>query len=109
MKSPADVPDDEINEFTHLNATRHSRYDHFAHASRNRATVSALRSKTIDWDVGIKSVMHLRPALTAESAKVVVNEIDPGGVERVSDAIGTVGPAGQLFQVRPLAVLPARL
>ena len=68
MKSLAGVPDDEINKITHLNAMRHFQYDPFAHIPRDRATVSALRSLALDWDVSIKSVKHLRPA-TASSER----------------------------------------
>ena len=39
----ADVPDDEINKITHLNAMRHFQYDPFAHIAREDATVGALR------------------------------------------------------------------
>ena len=35
----------------------------------------------------------MRPPLRAEGAKVVVTDINPEGVERVSDDIGTVGLA----------------
>ena len=68
MKSLGGVPDDEINKITHLNAMRHFQYDPFAHIPRDRATVSALRSLALDWDVSIKSVKHLRPA-TASSER----------------------------------------
>ena len=65
MKSLVGVPDDEINKITHLNAMRHFQYDPFAHIPREQATVSALRSPAIDWDISIKSVRHLRPATAA--------------------------------------------
>ena len=65
MKSLSNVPDDEVDKITHLNAIRHFSYDPFAHIPRNEATVSALRANATGWDVSIKSVRHLRPATAA--------------------------------------------
>jgi predicted TIM-barrel fold metal-dependent hydrolase len=51
MKSLADVPDDEIDKITHLNAMRHFRYDPFAVRPREQCTVGALRAGAADVDV----------------------------------------------------------
>jgi predicted TIM-barrel fold metal-dependent hydrolase len=51
MKSLADVPDDEIDKITHLNAMRHFRYDPFSVRPREQCTVGALRAGAHDVDV----------------------------------------------------------
>ena len=58
MKSfeAADVPDDEIDAITHLNALRHFRFDPFAHRPREECTVGALRARAADVDVAPRSV-----------------------------------------------------
>lgn len=65
MKSLVDVPDDEIDKITHLNAMRHFRYDPFAHIPRERATVGALRAQAGDWDISVRSVKDLGPAIAS--------------------------------------------
>ena len=51
MKSLPGVPDDEINAMTHENAMRHYRFDPFAHRSKEKSTVGALRAEAADVDV----------------------------------------------------------
>jgi predicted TIM-barrel fold metal-dependent hydrolase len=59
MKSLDGVPDDEINQITHENAMRHFRFAPFAHRSKEKATVGALRAEAADVDLSLKS--HGRP------------------------------------------------
>jgi predicted TIM-barrel fold metal-dependent hydrolase len=61
MKSLAGMSDEYVNKITHLNAMQHFRYDPFTHIPREKATVAALRAEAAGWDIGIKSVKHLRP------------------------------------------------
>jgi predicted TIM-barrel fold metal-dependent hydrolase len=53
MKYLADVPDDEINKITHLNAMRHFKFDPFAVRPREQCTVGALRAEATDVDVSM--------------------------------------------------------
>ncbi|MCU1344142.1 MAG: amidohydrolase 2, partial [Acidimicrobiia bacterium] len=55
-KSLANIPDDEINKITHLNAMRVYSFDPFAIRPKERCTVGALRSEALDVDTGIKSL-----------------------------------------------------
>jgi predicted TIM-barrel fold metal-dependent hydrolase len=55
-KSLVDVPDEEVNKMTHLNAMRCFNWDPFAHRPRDKATAAALRSEAADVDVSIKSM-----------------------------------------------------
>ena len=50
MDQLGDVPDDEINKITHLNAMANFSYDPFAHIPRAQATVGALRAQATDVD-----------------------------------------------------------
>jgi len=50
----ADVPDDELDKITHLNAMRWYSYDPFAHIPKEQATVAALRAKAAGHDVEIR-------------------------------------------------------
>lgn len=52
------VPDDEIDKITHLNAMRWYSFDPFAHIPREQATVGALRAASADHDVSIRSRSH---------------------------------------------------
>jgi hypothetical protein len=52
----ADVPDDEIDKITHLNAIRHFSYDPFSQQPRQACTVQALRALAAGWDVQIRSL-----------------------------------------------------
>ncbi|MEV5651991.1 amidohydrolase family protein [Nocardia sp. NPDC052254] len=52
------VPDDEIDKMTHLNAMRWYSFDPFAHVPRERATVGALRAAAADHDVSIQARSH---------------------------------------------------
>jgi hypothetical protein len=61
IKYLGDLPDDEVNKITHLNAMRHFQYDPFAHIKRDDATVGALRRSAADWDVSIRSTSKRRP------------------------------------------------
>lgn len=55
MKYLGDVPDDEIDKMTHLNAMRHFRFDPFSVRPRERCTVGALRAEAADVDTSIVS------------------------------------------------------
>ena len=55
MKFLADVPDDEVDKITHLNAMRIFDYDPFAHIPKDQATVAALRAKAAGHDVSLRS------------------------------------------------------
>jgi hypothetical protein len=55
MKYLADVPDDEINKITHLNAMKHFRYDPFTLRPREKCTVEALRAEAADVDTSLVS------------------------------------------------------
>ena len=61
MRYLARLPAEEIDKITHLNAMRHFQYDPFAHIPREQATVAALRSRAVGWDVGVHPTAHLRP------------------------------------------------
>src|SRR5580658_10040903 len=50
MKYLSEVPDDEIDKITHLNALHHFRFDPFAVRPRERCTVAALRAEAADVD-----------------------------------------------------------
>lgn len=49
-----DVPDDELDKITHLNAMKWYSYDPFSHIPREEATVAALRAKSAGHDVEIR-------------------------------------------------------
>jgi hypothetical protein len=51
MKYLAEVPDEDIDKITHLNAMRHFSYDPFAVRRREQCTVGALRAQAADVDV----------------------------------------------------------
>jgi hypothetical protein len=53
MKYLADVPDDEIDKITHLNAMRIFAYDPFPIRPRERCTVEALRAEATDVDLSL--------------------------------------------------------
>ena len=55
MKYLADVPDEEINKITHLNAMKHFRYDPFSVRPRESCTVGALRAEAADVDISLVS------------------------------------------------------
>jgi predicted TIM-barrel fold metal-dependent hydrolase len=50
------VPDDEIDQITHLNAMRIYRFDPFSIRPRERCTVGALRAESPDVDVAVRSM-----------------------------------------------------
>jgi predicted TIM-barrel fold metal-dependent hydrolase len=50
-----DLPEEEINKITHLNAIRNFSYDPFAHIPREQATVGALRAQAADVDTSLVS------------------------------------------------------
>ncbi len=50
-----EVPDDEVDKITHLNAMRIFRFDPFAVRPREKCTVGALRAEAADVDVSLKS------------------------------------------------------
>jgi predicted TIM-barrel fold metal-dependent hydrolase len=51
----ADVPDGELAAITHANACRWYSFDPFAHRSRDRSTVAALRAEAAGHDVSVRS------------------------------------------------------
>jgi predicted TIM-barrel fold metal-dependent hydrolase len=51
MKYLAEVPDEDIDKITHLNAMRHFSYDPFAFRPREQCTVGALRAEAGDVDL----------------------------------------------------------
>jgi predicted TIM-barrel fold metal-dependent hydrolase len=67
MRYLAGLPDAEIDKITHLNAMRHFQYDPFACIPREQATVGALRSRAVGWDVSVRATGHLRPPAIAGS------------------------------------------
>ncbi|MFD6455518.1 amidohydrolase family protein, partial [Nocardia sp. NPDC060220] len=52
------VPDDEIDKMTHLNAMRWYSFDPFQHIPREQATVGALRAAAADHDVSVQARKH---------------------------------------------------
>jgi len=68
------VPDDEIDKMTHLNAMRWYSFDPFTHVPREQATVGALRAAAAGHDVSIQPRSHKHtPAedkLTAFQAQI---------------------------------------
>jgi predicted TIM-barrel fold metal-dependent hydrolase len=52
------VPDDEIDKMTHLNAMRWYSFDPFSHVPREKATVGALRAASAGHDVSIQARSH---------------------------------------------------
>ncbi|NDZ95920.1 amidohydrolase [Streptomyces sp. SID6673] len=50
------VPDDEINKMTHLNAMNWYSFDPFKHVPKAQATVGALRAASADHDVSIQAL-----------------------------------------------------
>ncbi len=55
MKYLADVPDEDINKITHLNAMKHFQYDPFSVRPREKCTVEALRAEAADVDTSLVS------------------------------------------------------
>ncbi|MDP9167111.1 MAG: amidohydrolase [Actinomycetota bacterium] len=51
-----EVPDDEIDKMTHLNAMKLYQFEPFAHVPREQATVGALRAAAGDHDVTIQAL-----------------------------------------------------
>ncbi|MCX5045343.1 amidohydrolase [Aldersonia sp. NBC_00410] len=52
------VPMDEVDKMTHLNAMRWYSFDPFAHVPKEKATVGALRAASADHDVSIQALSH---------------------------------------------------
>jgi predicted TIM-barrel fold metal-dependent hydrolase len=55
-KALADIPDDEVDKITHLNAMRVFQFDPFAVRPREQCTVGALRAEAADVDTSIRSL-----------------------------------------------------
>jgi hypothetical protein len=55
MKYLSDVPDEEIDKITHLNAMKHFQYDPFSVRPRESCTVGALRAEASDVDTSLVS------------------------------------------------------
>ena len=60
--SLAGVPDEEVEEMTHLNAMAHFRFDPFVHRPKEKCTVGALRAEATDVDVTPKARVTATPA-----------------------------------------------
>jgi hypothetical protein len=81
MKYLSDVPDDEIDKITHLNAMRHFRYDPFAVRPRERCTVGALRREAGGVDTSLVSYRR-----SAHQPRTGI--VDLGSVTRAFDRLG---------------------
>ena len=57
----ADVPDDEIDKITHLNAMKAFSYDPFSVIPKEDATVGALRARASDVDVSERAITGVPP------------------------------------------------
>lgn len=83
MKYLADVPDDEVNKITHLNAMREFRFDPFAVRPRETCTVGALRAEAGDVDLGLMSRSapdsKVRSKGTTASALGAIGDKNPAG------------------------------
>ena len=55
-KALTDIPDDEIDKMTHLNAMRVFQFDPFSVRAREQCTVGALRAEAADVDTSIRSL-----------------------------------------------------
>ncbi len=53
MKYLQDLPDEDIDRITHLNAMRNFSFDAFSHIPREQCTVGALRAKATDVDTSL--------------------------------------------------------
>jgi hypothetical protein len=53
MKYLAEIPDEDINKITHLNAMKHFKYDPFSIRPREQCTVEALRAEATDVDLSM--------------------------------------------------------
>ncbi|MBV8986415.1 MAG: amidohydrolase family protein, partial [Acidimicrobiia bacterium] len=73
MKYLGDLPDDEVNRITHLNAMRHFQYDPFARIPKEEATVGALRKRAEGWDISPKPAAEQRASRTSGDWKSLVN------------------------------------
>jgi hypothetical protein len=76
MKYLADVPDDEINKITHLNAMKHFRYDPFSVRPREKCTVEALRAEASDVDTSLVSRAHGHTATNADGIVSISTMVD---------------------------------
>ncbi|MCU1430723.1 MAG: amidohydrolase [Actinomycetia bacterium] len=68
MAARFNVPDTDLNKITHENAMRWYRFDPFAHRSRERCTVAALRAEVAGHDVEVHSYDKGRYANTPRSS-----------------------------------------
>ncbi len=55
MSYLSDLPDDDVNRITHLNAMRNYSFDPFAHIPKEDCTVGALRAQATDVDISLVS------------------------------------------------------
>jgi hypothetical protein len=55
MKALDDVPDEDIDKMTHLNAMKHFQFDPFSVRPREKCTVGALRAEAADVDTALVS------------------------------------------------------
>ncbi len=75
MRSLTDVPDDDINKITHLNAMRTYSFDPFKYLSRNQCTVGALRSLASHVDTVPRSRGGNRPIPLGETRRVTSADV----------------------------------
>jgi predicted TIM-barrel fold metal-dependent hydrolase len=80
IKYLGDLPDDEVNRITHLNAIRAFSYDPFDHVPKAEATVGALRRKAEGWDVSPKPAAVQRASRTVSLSSINLTGA-PAGAE----------------------------
>jgi predicted TIM-barrel fold metal-dependent hydrolase len=71
-KEICDVPEDEINKMTHLNAMRDFQFDPFAIRPRERCTVAALRAESPDVDISLRSIGKVNSGGVSGAALIAI-------------------------------------
>jgi predicted TIM-barrel fold metal-dependent hydrolase len=66
------IPDEEVNQITHLNAMRAYQFDPFAIRAKEKCTVGALRAEAADVDIAIHSMNRGKSELTKASELAAV-------------------------------------
>jgi len=70
-----DMPQNEVDKITHLNAMRFYKYDPISIFGRENCSVGALRAKAMHVDVTPKSQGGQRPLATGERRQVIASDI----------------------------------
>jgi hypothetical protein len=78
----ADIPDDEIDKITHLNAMKHFNFDPFKDIPRENCTVGALRAQAEGVDLSPLVGVGGNPA-----------QLEPGQIITTADIMRQVAPA----------------